>query len=107
MCDLSAPRARENARLTFAKLGLALLVNVRERARARRDSQNEVPHVDRLEGITGNFEMEGDADLPEQKERASAQKVSERRARKEATTKRTLLPFGGVMIMVRLCVTMR
>ena len=51
--------------------------------------------------------MEGDADLPEQKERASAQKVSERRERKEATTKRTLLPFGGVMIMVRLCVTMR
>ena len=64
------PRSEYRARLlggSTLQSGLALLVNVRERRRARRDSQNEVPHVDRLEGITGNFEMEGAADLPEQK----------------------------------------
>ena len=49
--------------------------------------------MDRLEGITGNFEMEGDADLPEQKERASAKSERAPRAQRCVTTNRYLAAF--------------
>ena len=104
---LARERARARAR-TFAQLGHArLLVNVRERARARNDLDHEITHGNRLESIAGHSDLERDADLRARGARGGARaKVSERRAR-GARPPTTLQPFGGVMIMLLLCVTTR